>query len=254
MNFKRKLLDKVNGGRTAKPVVGAWCISSSPMILEILSATGLDFLIADFEHGAWSVPVLDHAVSSLKLSKTALIVRPSNVDQVITQAAFDLGASGVIYPQITDAKVAKSAINLSRFAPNGALGFNPFTRRFGFGSESNLRADEDFCRTVIIENNQSWQQLDEILEIETLDAVYLGVYDMSVALGVPGQTNHPIVLEFVRDVAKRTKQAGKAVGMMAKNVEQAALAREVDADMVLCGLDTEIIFSATSQRLNEVLG
>lgn len=238
--------------KSGRPVIGAWSVTGSPIMTDLLATAGLDFIIADFEHGAWTPSALQDGMSAADANGVSVLVRPPNVDQTITQAAFDLGAAGVIYPQISSGSEASRAVAMSRFAPKGTLGFNPFTRRFGFGKYGVAAGDNEFFRSIIIENPAAVKELDAILALKDLDAVYLGVYDMSVALGVPGQTDHVSIKSFVQDVSGRAKKAGKLVAMMARNEAQRKLAREVKADIIVCGVDSDIVRGAAEKMVADL--
>jgi 4-hydroxy-2-oxoheptanedioate aldolase len=141
-----------------------------------------------------------------------------------------------------------------KYAPEGIRGYNPFTRaafysnpatnefgklnnRFGFSS-------------VIVENESSLKDLDKILNIPDLDMLYVGVYDMAVALGCKGDTTHPRMVEFVETTVRRIRDAGKAAGMMVKNQSDIKYALSLGANVLVYGVDTFMIHGAASAAVN----
>ncbi|MBK7891811.1 MAG: hypothetical protein IPJ84_13525 [Bdellovibrionales bacterium] len=231
-----------------RSLIGAWSVTGSATVFELLCSAGCDFLIADFEHGSFTLDQLRSCLRTAVGYGISVIVRPPFVDQTITQAAFDLGAAGVIYPQVSSASEAARAVKMSIYAPDGSLGFNPFTRAYSYGAPKGESDQVDcFWRAIIIETEAAWTELDQILEIPALDAVYLGVYDMSVALGIPGQVDHAKIYRFVEDVSARAKRAGKSVSLMARSPEQIELAKRVGADLIVCGVDSEMMRSAAAK-------
>ncbi len=242
---------KSKAGRN--PLIGAWSITGSATVFELLSGAGFDFLIADFEHGIFTPEILRECLRTAAAFDVSVIVRPPFVDQSITQVAFDLGAAGVIYPQVTSAQEAKRAVQMSLFSPAGTLGFNPFTRAYAYGAQASVGSPTDhFWRAIIIETQSAWDDLDQILKIPELDAVYLGVYDMSVAMGIPGQTDDPKIQKFVEDVSARAKGWGKQVSLMARNPKQLELAKKVKSDLIVCGVDSEMIRGSAHRQITDL--
>src|SRR5206468_7186786 len=128
------------------------------------------------------------------------------------------------------------------FAPAGTRGANPFVRaaRFRSGPEWFGQANEECAVLVMIEGKEGVAAVPDILGIAGLDGVFVGPVDLSHALGVPGETDHPIVVDKVRETVEAASRAGVATAVFAP--EPAAAARWFSAGVrvVALGVDTAL--------------
>lgn len=246
--MKNRIKDKLQEGQ---PVFGVWSIVPSPTLNEIMGLTGIDFQILDMEHGSYDFGSLESSIRSIENTGCSPLVRIAGPNACATQKALDFGAHGIIYPQVRDAKEAKQAIELTKYPPAGIRGFNPFTRvdQYSLG-KSTGRNQNDFAMTgVIVENKSSAAQLDEILTIPQLEIVYLGSYDMSVALGKPGDMTNPELMAFMESSIRKIHTAGKVAGVMASSPEQAKKYHEMGARFIVMGVDSFLIGRALKNGL-----
>ena len=152
---------------------------------------------------------------------------------------------GLIFPQIANAGGARQAIAACKYPPYGTRGFNPFTRAGGYGKHSEPLAQaltNSFAfNTVLVETLQAFEELDQILQIPGLDAIYLGVYDMSVQMGCDGNVNHPRIAAFLADSIQRIRQAGTVAGVMVKHQADMHKYVAMGANMLLYAVDTHLV-------------
>lgn len=233
-----------------KPVMGIWSIISSPVIVEILALSGLDFVILDMEHGTYDVEALDRCVLACEAAGAVPLVRVPGMDSSAIQWALDVGAYGIVVPQICGYEQAEQAVRMCRFAPDGMRGYNPFTRAGRYGSFSGI-ADGKLCNafglsSIIIENESSLADLERICTLPWLDMVYIGVYDLSVALGCAGNIGDPRITQIVTDSISTIRAAGKAAGMMVRNAAEITNALALGANVLVYGVDTLVIHQAMS--------
>jgi 2-keto-3-deoxy-L-rhamnonate aldolase RhmA len=225
-------------------IMGIWSLIPSPILAEVIGVTGMDFQILDMEHGVYDVQSLDNSIRACESVGCSPLVRVPGVQQFSIQTALDLGSHGVVVPQIAD---YQEAVQYTKYAPEGMRGFNPFTRGSGYDPQnshnSKLRNDYGLS-TIIIENVQAFQEIEQILSIPHLDVVYLGVYDMSVALGCPGEVNHPLIQDFVEKATQKALSAGKVVGVMVKSSEEIERALALGSRFLVYSVDTAIIRGA----------
>src|SRR5512144_2378088 len=116
---------KLAAGRT---LAGIWSLIPSAPLVGTLAASGFDFVILDAEHGAYDFATLDGAITACEDGGASPLVRAPGADAFFIQRALDLGADGVVVPQVADADAAARAIGMMHFAPAGTRGYNPFTR------------------------------------------------------------------------------------------------------------------------------
>ena len=229
------------------PVIGIWSLIPSPTLAEVIGLAGMDFQILDREHGFYDLAALEGSIRACEAAGCAPLVRMSGPNPADIQVMLDLGAHGILVPQLTSAEDAGQFLRALRFGPQGTRGLNPFTRagRYGAGG----MPDNTALSGVLIENTALYAQMDTLLALSDLDFVYLGAYDMSVSLGVPGETSHPHVLSFVTDAIQRARAAGKAVGVMAKTEAEIRQFTELGANLIVYAVDTFVIHRAMAEAV-----
>jgi 4-hydroxy-2-oxoheptanedioate aldolase len=228
-----------------EPILGIWSIIPSPILAEVLAGAGLDFQILDMEHGPFHLTTLDGSIRACEAGGCAPLVRVPGVAPFVIQSVLDLGAHGIVVPQVPDAQAAIAAVRCAKFAPDGTRGYNPFTRAGCYGDAANNRSGKldnafGFC-SIIIESPSALAELDRILEIPGLDMVYLGVYDMAVAMGCRGNTKDPRVTAFVEATVPRIRKVGKAAGLMVMSPQDMQLAIDLGANVLVYAVDTHVI-------------
>ena len=231
-------------------LLGCWSVLGSPHLCEIFGLAGFDFIILDFEHGVLTAENLERCLVACRSAGARAIVRPPSLSSETVQMALDLGADGLLFPQVQNASDVSQAFAATYFAPQGRRGYNPFTRASDFGLAPILARPDELLRCVILESQSAWDDLDRLLQVEGLDMVYLGVYDMSVALGCPGEVNHVRVLSFVDQAITRIHAAGKAVGLMVHRKEDLDLYKSKGVQTLVYSLDTHLI-SGLARRCKE---
>lgn len=164
------------------------------------------------------------------------------------QSALDAGAVGVIVPQIANYEAACAAVEMIRYAPRGVRGFNPFTRAARYGRGGGGTDDESVLAGLIIENKTAFDDLERIVSIPELDIVYLGVYDMSVALGCAGDVHHPEVIAFVEAAIPVILEGGKTVGLMIHDTNAILYYAALGVRFFVYSVDT-IVIGRSFERL-----
>lgn len=206
-------------------LLGPFVEVGAPELIEILGLAGFDFAIIDCEHASFSGETVGNMIRAAATSEIAPLVRVrENVPGAILEA-LDLGATGLHIPQIATADDARRAVRAAKFPPEGERGFNPFVRASGYGTEPieefRKTANDDTLLVLHIEAQDSLERLDEILSIPGIDVAFLGPYDMSQTLGLPGQITHPRVRETMRAIVHAARPRGVAVGCFANTLEHA---------------------------------
>jgi 4-hydroxy-2-oxoheptanedioate aldolase len=213
MLVRNKLKEKLNKGEA---VLGTWNTLSSPLVTEVLAQSGLDFQIIDLEHGPFAIDKVYLHVSACENSQCTPLVRiPSNSDWMALQA-LDQGAHGVVVPHIDTVDDANIFVDATKYHPQGNRGFTPFSKAGGF-TNVNVdkyvgRAIDETINIVIIESKEGLDNLEEILKVGAIDIVYFGAYDLSQALGHPGNTKHPEVVQAIQQGVNLVNGADKYAG------------------------------------------
>jgi 4-hydroxy-2-oxoheptanedioate aldolase len=246
--------------KNGETVAGPWCVVPSVTVTDIIAKTGADFVIIDREHGAHSLETVENMIRAAENEGCAPLVRAAKNDEEEILHVLDIGAEGVIIPHIQSRADAMRAIAAAKYFPLGSRGFSPYTRAGGYsrynienhGSSQNERV----LVCLILEGKEGIENLDDILSIpeirETVDIIYIGAYDLSQALGVPGQVDHPLVRQAVETSVSKIRRAGIAAGgYVAKNGTDMKWMCGIGMQFITLLPDCTIIFHAFEEPIRE---
>lgn len=207
LEFRRKL-------ESGQRCLGAGITLTDSTVLEAL-APALDFFWIDLEHTHLSYETVQNHLIAARATNLPALVRVRGSDAPHIKPLLDIGASGIIVPQVTSAAEVKKIVDLCRYAPLGKRGYGP-RRPTLFGRAGGKAWMEEMNRQIFvavqIENLQGLHEAEAIAAIEGLDSLALGPYDLSIALGHPGDINHPVVLQALRQIVETAKRSGKYIG------------------------------------------
>lgn len=201
-------LDNRNG-----PALGTWTQIAAPEVIDILGAAGFHFTIIDAEHGSFGMEAVENLVRACDAARLVPFVRVPSLDHAQITRALDAGAQAVLVPGIQSVDQARRAVNAGRFAPAGSRGACPCVRAGGHWIDDwrGYAADRerDTGVAVLAETPGALQDVEAICRLDGLKALVVGPFDLSVALGLGGDTRHPTVVAAVQ----RMVQAAVATGV-----------------------------------------
>jgi len=194
-------------------LVGTWSVIPSPVVADAI-ASFLDFVILDMEHGPISFETAQNMLIALQGKGCHGIIRIPDYTESNILKAFDIGAEGIIVPQIQHHHAIWDISSRSKYPPLGRRGLSPYTRAGHYGSrEDHLKnSNEEAVTSVIIENKSALDSLDAIIKDQVVDLLYFGIYDISLALGHPGNITHEEVRNTVEQGIRKAANAGISVG------------------------------------------
>ena len=207
------LKERLNNGNEQ---FGTWCILPCPEVVSVLTKSGLDYVLIDFEHSPVSFETAQKMVMAAHAEGKYAVSRVGKLDEVEILRSLDINSDGIIIPHIESIEDIKTAIEYIKYYPEGNRGYSPYTFAGGYCVEKNYtkNANKNILFGIIIESKKGIDNLDEILSSKDLDMVYLGAYDISISLGYPGQINHPEVIKVLDFCIEKIKKAGKIIGAM----------------------------------------
>jgi 2-keto-3-deoxy-L-rhamnonate aldolase RhmA len=205
--FRRKLT-------SGQLCLGAGITLSDAAVVEAL-APGLDFVWIDLEHTHLSYESVQSHLIAARAGGIAALVRVRGSDIPHIKPVLDIGAEGIIVPQIRTADEVRAVVQMARYHPQGRRGYGP-RRPANYGREGGpaymQRANEQVFVAVQIENREALGNLESIAAIQGLDSLALGPYDLAVDLGHADELDNPEVLEAINRVIQVARKAGKHVG------------------------------------------
>lgn len=250
-SFRKTLL-------SGRPVIGSWINSGSPVIAELMANTGFDFLCVDVEHSAVDLPQTQSIFQAARSGNAAChcLVRLHGVDYSFVKRYLDCGASGVIAPLVNTAGQAELLVEATKYPPLGNRGVG-FCRANDYGAglkEYYANANDDIMVAVQIEHYLGVENIDAILEVEGVDAVFIGPYDLSASLGVAAQFDHPLYLEARDKVIKACQRHGIVPGIHVVHPQPEELLARVDEGyrLLAYSLDITMLMDACARGLGTI--
>ena len=231
--FRRRLLD----GETLS---GGWLSLGSSIAAEISAGAGYDWLLFDLEHGTSEFSDLLHQLQAIRGFPVAGVVRVPSIDPAVFKRVLDLGAHGVMIPQVHSVEDAIRCVSFARIPPLGIRGAAQTTRAscYGMHYEQYLKeANHSTILTAQIESRAGVASADAIAALDGIDALFIGPTDLGVDLGVPSDALTGDFRNAVVTVAEAARRNGKAAGVLVRNVEQARQYFELGFSFIALGSD-----------------
>ena len=247
------LRNRIKRGET---VFGTFVKLPSPQVVEILGLAGLDFAIFDTEHGPLSFESVERLIQAAEVANISPIVRVYENDSALIGRALDLGAKGVLVPHISTAEAAARLVEASRFHPEGSRGICRYVRAARFSSmdrnEYFTTANDETLTVAMIEGIEGVANLDRILEVQGIDLVFVGPYDLSQALGVPGEVDNLIVTDAMSEIAKKAQAHKVAVGTFADDPKTALRWAKAGVQFNAISTDVGMIYKVAEQLVDDL--
>ena len=236
-------------------VYGPFCKTGDPAMIEAIGHSGFDFCILDMEHGPQTLPVLENLIRAAECAALAPIVRvPEAMPQMIG-AVLDIGAVGVQIPQVSNAEAARTAVQTARFFPLGQRGVCRNVRAAAYSTMNKAdyfsQANEALI-IVQIEGKEGLDAFDDIIEVPGIDLIFVGPYDLSQSLGVPGEVTHPAVVDTVKDIYRRCSAKGMAAGTYVDTIDSARFWRDAGMRYLCYSVDVALIIEAGQAVLTQL--
>jgi 2-keto-3-deoxy-L-rhamnonate aldolase RhmA len=205
---------------TRKPKFGHFIVEfATPGIGHILKGAGCDFVFIDMEHSGFAFETVKSALRYCEAARLPAIVRvPSKSYHHIARAA-DIGAEAIMVPMVDTDAEARGLVSHLKYTPLGgrgvALGIaHDNFRSVGAVHERLGEANERTCLFVLIETASGIEHVDAIAAVDGVDCLWIGHFDLSSSLGIPGQFAHPKFVNAVERVVAAARRHGKALGRL----------------------------------------
>ena len=238
--------------REKKVPIGLHVTLDSSSAAEAMANAGFDFLILDMEHYATDLETVHQMIQATRGTRAAPIVRVPWNEQWIIKVVLDIGAYGILVPQVSTKEEALAAVRAARYAPEGHRGVGPSYAALRWGMtvpEYVAAANKEVAVAIQVETLPGVENVDEILSVAGIDLVFSGPADLAVAMGgmnLIGSAEHNAALRKILDACKR---AGIPAGVLALTPE--AIRQGVDAgyDAIVVGSDLSLLLSGARETL-----
>jgi 2-keto-3-deoxy-L-rhamnonate aldolase RhmA len=241
--------------KRGEKLLGTMITLPSIPVAEVLASLGFDWLFLDAEHGPLETSELLGILTAVN-RRAACIVRVPSCDSVQIAKALDLGADGIIVPQVNTPEQAADAVRFARYPPEGARGVG-LARAHGYGlkfKEYVEAANREIAVIVQAEHATAVDNIDAIARVPGVDAVLLGPYDLSASLGKMGQVDDPLAVGAIQRVTDACRAAGMPLGFFGVNAAAVRPYVGRGYTLIVAGVDTTLLAGAARALLAELRG
>ena len=237
-----------------KVCLGATITMNSPVVAELLSHLGFDWLWLETEHTALGVGDVLTMLQTTNGTDVSTVVRVPWNDKTMIKRVLDTGPDGVIVPLVNSRAEAEAAVRAMKYPPWGERGAG-LSRAQCYGlhmGEYMETANEEVTTILMIEHIEAVQNIDDILSVKGVDSVMVGALDLSGSMGKLGQTGDPAVEEAVQTVLAAAKRAGVPCGIITVSPDQAIERIGQGFTNIILGIDVLFLMGGAQGALQKV--
>lgn len=250
--MKNRIKEKMD---QKKQVLGTFFESGSTALVECLGYTGLDFFIVDTEHGPFDVESTADFIRAAESSSLTPLVRIKEISRSAVLKMLDIGAQGLVVPCIETVDEVRKLVEYGKYFPVGKRGFAP-ARAAGFGFKDFAKDVPTYFETCNRETLLIPQcetlgclaHIEEIVNLDGVDGIFVGPYDLSVAMGKPAQFDNTDLVEGIQSVLEACRKAGKYSFIYGGTPEKVSQYFKEGFQGVTYSMDT-IIYTQTFQKI-----
>ena len=233
-----------------RQLIGLWLALGDENAAELCAHAGFDWLVIDGEHGPNDLRSILSQLRAVQGSASAPVVRLASDDRVAIKQHLDIGAQTLLIPMIESAEQAREAVRSCRYAPEGSRGIGAAlarASRYGRIGDYLSTAADELCLLLQVETRAGIEALDEILEIEGVDGVFVGPADLAADMGLPGKPGSPEVQAAVVGALEKILHSPKASGILTSDMALAHQYRDMGVNFLAVGSDVGVLVSGLRQ-------
>ena len=238
--------------KSGERLIGTMITLASAETAEVLAGVGFDWFFLDNEHSPLEALELQGIIRAT--GSIPCVVRVSHSAEVPIKKALDIGAAGIIAPQVNSAEQAAQVVSWARYAPLGTRGVG-IGRAHGYGlnfQDYVSRANDEVAVIVQAEHIEAVNNIEAIVRVPGVDAVLIGPYDLSASLGRLGEVTHPEVVAAIDRVTAACRAVNLPLGIFGLSAQAVQPYIERGYTLIVVGADTVLLGNAARQLLAQV--
>jgi 4-hydroxy-2-oxoheptanedioate aldolase len=224
-----------------------------PAATEILGYGGWDFAVIDMEHGVFDFPLVEQCIRAARIAGISSLVRVAEPNPSHIMRSIDAGAEGVQIPQVESAETAGLVSRAARYFPQGNRGLCSFVRAARYSAvppdEHMATSNREVLTVIHIEGERAVREVEAIIETPGIDVLFLGPWDLSQSLGVPGKTGDPRVIELMEKVIALCRKKGVISGTFVRFVDEAKYWIDRGVQYLMLSTDAGLLVQVSRERL-----
>lgn len=239
-----------------KRPLGTFVDTASSYVVECIGRTGFDYVVIDNEHSPIEAETSAELIRAAELSGLTPFARVREISRPAVLKLLDVGAQGLIVPSVKTVDEVKEIVSYCKYSPLGNRGFCP-SRKDGWGFDGNLSVSEtmDFFNDNVLlmpqcETVEALETIEEIAAVEGVDGIFVGPFDLSISMGIPGEFDNPVFKAALARILKAAHDAGKFCVIFAATPEKAIEGYSEGFDSVTYSLDASMIVSCFREKVD----
>lgn len=248
------LLEKINN--TNEVCFGTFAVIPNIETVDIISSSEIDFIIIDGEHSPVSYQTAQNMVVACESNQTSPVYRVPKADQVFISKALDIGSHAIQLPNVEQINDIENLISYGNYPPEGKRGFSPFTRASGYDPKNSSKIISNTNNNTLliaqIEGKLGIENLETLLEFKKIDVFFIGLYDLSLYLGLPGQIDHSDVLSLFKSISSKVLNAGYKLGSIANSLSQAEFLINSEVKFLAYSVDSYMLKNSYQNIIKEI--
>ncbi|ANE31758.1 HpcH/HpaI aldolase family protein [Campylobacter hyointestinalis] len=249
MSLKNKL-------KNSQLTIGSWIMIGNPISIEVMSLAGFEWLVVDMEHTSIELDTAQTLIATIQANGMKALVRVSKNEEVVIKKVLDMGADGIIVPMVCSRDDAIQAVNYAKYPPVGKRGVGLYrASKYGVNFEAYKKwVNEELVIIAQIEHIDAVRNIDEILQVEGIDATIIGPYDLSGSMGYPGEFEREDVKAAVQKTLDKCKQYNIPSGFHVVDTDPKKLQQKIDQGCIFLayGIDYFFMRDAAINGMNKI--
>jgi 2-dehydro-3-deoxyglucarate aldolase/4-hydroxy-2-oxoheptanedioate aldolase len=228
----------------------------SPEIARLLAAAGFDWTFVDTEHGGFDLETIQDVCRVARLAGLAPIVRVGDLQYSLVARALDCGGAGIVFPRVEEPELLAKAVSWTKFPPVGIRGYGLSAQQVDYEAHSFSEvidhANQNNMVVLQIETRRAFEAREELLSVPGIDAVMVGPADLSISLGVPGEFEHPRMVETMEAIRDSCLRHGVAPGTHTRNAKLAQFWKERGMLFLGCGNEVSMLWERATEIIRSL--
>lgn len=228
----------------------------SAEIPRLLAAAGFDFLFVDTEHGGFNLETVQDLVGAANQAGITPFVRVGEMLYSLVARLLDVGAQGIIFPRVENPALLQEAISWTKFPPAGTRGFGVTAPQLDYEQRNLSEIIEHLNEHTMIlaqfETLTALERCDELLAVPGIDVAMIGPSDLSISLGVPGEFEHPRLLDAISKFIEACRRHGVIPGIHCRNAALARVWPQRGMRLVGCGSEHSLMLEIARRTMAEL--
>jgi len=228
----------------------------SPEIPKMLAAAGFQWAFIDTEHGGFDLETVQDICRVSVMAGLSPIVRVGDLQYSLVARALDCGGQGIIFPRVESPELLERAVSWTKFPPLGVRGYGLTAVQVDYEAVTFAQVIEHMnANTMVvlqIETKRALEARDELLAVGGIDAVMIGPADLSISLGVPGEFQHPKMVEAMEKVRDSCVKRGIAPGTQTRSSALAKFWKERGMLFLGCSNDTAMLYERAVELISQI--